>query len=159
MALKISAKSPDFTGKLQDESAISLTDYQGKWLVLYFYPKDYTTGCTEEACDFSDNMERITSTGAVVIGISPDSSKSHTNFIAKHNLDFNLIADTEKTIATLYDVWGDKKLFGKEYKGIIRTTYIINPDGIIAEVFENVKVHGHVDQVIKRLNELIASGK
>jgi thioredoxin-dependent peroxiredoxin len=159
MALKISAKSPDFSGKLQDESVISLADFKGKWLVLYFYPKDNTPGCTEEACDFSDNMERITSTGAVVIGISPDSAKSHTNFIAKHNLEFNLIADTEKTIAIDYDVWGDKTLFGKAYKGIIRTTYIINPEGIIAEVYENVKVHGHVDQVINRLNELIESYK
>ncbi|MEI6089983.1 MAG: thioredoxin-dependent thiol peroxidase [bacterium] len=159
MALKISAKSPDFSGKLQDESVISLTDFKGKWLVLYFYPKDNTPGCTVEACDFSDNMERITSTGAVVIGISPDSAKSHTNFIAKHNLEFNLIADTEKTIAIAYDVWGDKTLFGKAYKGIIRTTYIINPDGIIAEVFENVKVHGHVDQVINRLHKLIESYK
>jgi len=144
---------------LQDESTISLTDFQGKWLVLYFYPKDNTTGCTEEACDFSDNMERITSTGAVVIGISPDSAKSHTNFIAKHNLNFNLIADVEKTIIQTYDVWGDKRLYGREYKGVFRTTYIINPNGIIAEVFENVKVHGHVDQVIKRLTELIESYK
>jgi len=159
MALKSGTKSPDFTGKLQDESTISLTDFQGKWLVLYFYPKDNTTGCTEEACDFSDNMERITSTGAVVIGISPDSAKSHTNFIAKHNLNFNLIADVEKTIIQTYDVWGDKRLYGREYKGVFRTTYIINPNGIIAEVFENVKVHGHVDQVIKRLTELIESYK
>lgn len=159
MALKISTKSPDFTGKLQDESVITLKDFSGKWLVLYFYPKDNTPGCTVEACDFSDNMERITSTGAVVIGISPDSAKSHTNFIAKHNLDFSLIADTDKTIAIAYDVWGDKKLFGKAYKGILRTTYIINPDGIISEVFENVTVRGHVDQVIKRLNQLIAEYK
>jgi peroxiredoxin Q/BCP len=159
MALKIGAKSPDFTGKIQDESVISSRDFEGKWLVLYFYPKDNTPGCTVEACDFSDNMERITSTGAVVIGISPDSTKSHTNFIAKHNLDFNLIADKDKTIAIAFDVWGDKTLFGKAYKGIIRTTFIINPGGIIAEAFENVKVHGHVDQVIKRLNDLISSYK
>jgi peroxiredoxin Q/BCP len=159
MALKIGAKSPDFTGKIQDKSVISSRDFEGKWLVLYFYPKDNTPGCTVEACDFSDNMERITSTGAVVIGISPDSTKSHTNFIAKHNLDFNLIADKDKTIAIAFDVWGDKTLFGKAYKGIIRTTFIINPGGIIAEAFENVKVHGHVDQVIKRLNDLISSYK
>ncbi len=159
MALKISTKAPDFTGKLQDESAISLTDFKGKWLVLYFYPKDNTPGCTIEACDFSDNMERITSTGAVVIGISPDSAKSHNNFIAKHNLEFNLIADTDKTVSTAYEVWADKKLFGKVYQVIIRTTYIIDPEGNIAEVFENVKVHGHVNKVIGRLNELIASYK
>jgi len=154
MALKTGRKAPAFTGEIQDGSKIALKDFKGKWVVLYFYPKDNTSGCTAEACDFRDNMERITSMDAVVIGVSPDSAKSHTNFIAKHNLNFNLIADKEKKILTKYDAMGEKKMYGRTYMGVIRSTYLINPEGKIVYVWSPVKVKGHVDEVITKLEEL-----
>lgn len=155
MALNIGIKAPDFCGVIQDGTKINLRDFKGKWVVLYFYPKDNTSGCTQEACDFRDNMQRITSLGAEVIGVSSDSAKSHQGFIEKQNLNFNLIADTEKEIVQLYEVWGEKKMYGRSYFGVIRTTYIISPDMEISEVYTNVKVKGHVDEVITRLTDLI----
>ncbi len=154
MSLGIGTKAPDFSAEINGGSQIELKELLGKWLVLYFYPKDSTPGCTTEACDFRDNMERITSAGATVVGVSPDSVKSHDNFIAKKELNFTLIADPEKGICNLYDIIGEKKMYGKTYMGVIRTTYIINPEGEIAYVFEKVKVKGHVDQVIEKIEEL-----
>jgi len=154
MPLKVGIKAPAFKAEIQDGSLISLKDFKGKWVILYFYPKDNTSGCTAEACDFRDNMERIASQDAVVLGVSPDSIKSHTNFIAKHNLNFNLIADSEKVICNAYQIMGEKSMYGKKYMGVIRTTYIINPEGKIQEVFSPVKVNGHVDEVIEKLNKL-----
>lgn len=154
MALEKGKRAPAFTGEIQDGTKISLKDFKGKWVVLYFYPKDNTSGCTAEACDFRDNMERITSMDAVVIGVSPDSAKSHTNFIDKHNLNFNLIADKEKIILNKYDAMGEKKMYGRTYLGVIRSTYIIDPNGKIKYVFSPVKVKGHVDAVIEKLEEL-----
>lgn len=154
MALETGKKAPAFTGVIQDGTKISLKDLTGKWVVLYFYPKDNTSGCTKEACDFTENMERITSLDAVVIGVSPDSEKSHTNFINKHNLNFNLIADKEKVILNKYDAMGEKKMYGRTYMGVIRSTYIIDPKGKIKHVFSPVKVKGHVDAVIEKLKEL-----
>lgn len=154
MPLNQGIKAPAFKAEIQDGSHISLRDFKGKWVILYFYPKDNTSGCTAEACDFRDNMERIASQDAVVIGVSPDSTKSHTNFIAKHNLNFNLIADTDKEICNTYQIMGEKSLYGKKYMGVIRTTYIINPEGKISHVFSPVKVKGHVDEVIATLTEL-----
>ncbi len=154
MSLGIGIKAPDFSAEINGGSQIELKELLGKWLVLYFYPKDSTPGCTTEACDFRDNMERITSAGATVVGVSPDSVKSHDNFIAKKELNFTLIADPEKQICNLYDIIGEKKMYGKTYMGVIRTTYIINPEGEIAYVFEKVKVKGHVDQVIEKIEEL-----
>lgn len=154
MALETGVKAPEFTAETDGGGKISLSDLKGKWVVLYFYPKDNTSGCTKEACGFRDNMERITSAGAEVIGVSPDSVKSHNNFKEKHELNFRLIADTEKGICNLYDIMGEKKMYGKTYIGVIRTTYIINPEGEIAEAWSNVKVAGHVDKVIEKLEEL-----
>lgn len=154
MPLKTGTKAPAFKAEIQDGSSISLKDYKGMWIILYFYPKDNTSGCTTEACDFRDNLERITSQNTVVLGVSPDSIKSHTNFIAKHNLNFNLIADTNKEICNAYQIMGEKSMYGKKYMGVIRTTYIINPEGKIAFVFSPVKVKDHVDEVIAKLNEL-----
>ncbi len=154
MALEIGKKAPAFTAAIQDETKIALKDFKGQWVVLYFYPKDNTSGCTSEACDFRDNMERISAMDTVVIGVSPDSPKSHTNFIAKHNLNFNLIADKEKIILNKYDAMGEKKMYGRTYMGVIRTTYIIAPDGKIKYVFSPVKVKGHVNAVIEKLEEL-----
>jgi peroxiredoxin Q/BCP len=154
MPLENGKKAPAFTAEIQDGTKVSLKDFKGKWVVLYFYPKDNTSGCTAEACDFRDNMERITAMDTVVIGVSPDSAKSHTNFIAKHNLNFNLITDKEKVILNKYDAMGEKKMYGRTYMGVIRTTYIIGPDGKIKHVFSPVKVKGHVDAVIEKLKEL-----
>lgn len=152
MALNKSTKAPDFKAETDDGNILSLSDFLGKWIVLYFYPKDNTSGCTQEACDFRDNMEQITSLGAVVLGVSPDSAKSHAGFKTKQNLNFSLIADPDKSICNLYDIMGEKSMYGRKYMGVIRTTYIINPKGEISEVFSNVKVNGHVDEIIKYLS-------
>ena len=154
MALEAGKKAPAFTGEIQDGSKISLKDFKGKWVILYFYPKDNTSGCTREAQDFRDFMDKFEAMDAVVIGVSPDSAKSHTNFIAKHNLNFNLIADKEKVILNKYDAMGEKKMYGRTYMGVIRSTYIIDPNGKIKYVFSPVKVKGHVEEVLDKLKEL-----
>jgi len=154
MALEKGVKAPAFTAQIQDETNISLKDFAGKWVVLYFYPKDNTSGCTAEACDFRDNMAALTGMDAIVIGVSPDSAKSHVNFIAKHELNFNLITDKEKKICELYDIMGEKSMYGKKYMGVIRTTYIIDPKGKISHVFSPVQVKGHVNEVMTILNKL-----
>lgn len=158
MSLEIGTKAPDFSAEINGGSSIQLKDVLGKWLVLYFYPKDNTPGCTTEACDFRDNMERITGIGANVIGVSPDSVKSHDKFVEKKELNFALVADPEKEICNLYDIIGEKKMYGKTFMGVIRTTYIINPDGEIAYVFDKVRVKGHVDKVIEKIEELQSEG-
>ncbi len=154
MALEIGTNAPDFSADINGGSNLEFKDLLGDWLVLYFYPKDNTPGCTTEACDFRDNMERITSIGAKVVGVSPDSVKSHDKFVEGKELNFTLIADPEKEICNLYGIIGEKKMYGKTYMGVIRTTYIINPKGEIAYVFDKVKVKGHVDKVIEKLEEL-----
>ncbi|MFN3305920.1 MAG: peroxiredoxin [Candidatus Kapaibacteriota bacterium] len=154
MALKVGENAPDFVGVTDSDEQIRLSDFRGKWIVLYFYPKDNTSGCTREACDFRDNYERITSFNADVIGVSPDSAKSHKNFKTKHNLNFHLVADTDKEICKLYDVLGEKSMYGKKYLGVIRSTYIIDPNGIILYVNPKVTVDGHVDEIIQELTKL-----
>lgn len=154
MALEVGTKAPDFTANVDGGKEINLSDYKGKWVVLYFYPKDNTSGCTKEACAFRDNMEDITGAGATVLGVSPDSVNSHDKFKAKHELNFHLIADPEKEICNMYDIFGEKKMYGKTYMGVIRSTYIIDPEGEIKYVFSNVKVPGHVEKVIDTLKEL-----
>jgi peroxiredoxin Q/BCP len=153
MAIEIGTKAPEFTAVIDGNTTISTTDLYGKWLVLYFYPKDNTSGCTKEACNFRDNMERITSSGAIVLGISPDNVKSHDNFKAKFELNYNLIADPDKSICNLFEVIGEKSMYGKKYLGVIRSTFIISPEGIVKYLWKNVKVDGHVDVVITKLNE------
>jgi thioredoxin-dependent peroxiredoxin len=152
MALEIGMKAPAFTAMTDGGNEVSLSNFIGKWVVLYFYPKDNTSGCTQEACDFRDNMDSLTSTGTVVIGVSPDSVKSHKNFKEKFGLNFVLISDTDKAICNLYGIIGEKSMYGKKYLGVIRTTYVINPDGIISKVFSNVKVSGHVQELIEYLS-------
>lgn len=154
MALELGTKAPDFKAKTDQDTEISLNSLQGDWVVLYFYPKDNTPGCTKEACAFRDNMERLSDYEAKVIGVSPDSVKSHQNFIAKHELNFTLIADPDKEICNLFDIIGEKKMYGKSYLGVIRTTYIIDPEGIIRWVDPKVSVAGHVDKVIEAIKEL-----
>lgn len=144
--------APDFTAKDQNGNEISLKNYRGKKVILYFYPKDSTPGCTAESCDFRDHYEELTKDGFEVIGVSADSEKSHQKFIEKHSLPFTLIADTEKDVIEKYGAWGEKKFMGKVYDGILRSTFVIDEDGKIAEVIEKVKTKAPVAQVRELLN-------
>ncbi|MCL5991604.1 MAG: peroxiredoxin [Bacteroidetes bacterium] len=154
MALDAGKKAPNFKAFTDTGDEIEFSKLSGKWVVLYFYPKDNTSGCTKEACDFRDNLKRITSTGAVVLGVSPDSVKSHDGFKDKYNLNFNLVSDSDKSICKTYDVLGEKSMYGKKYIGVIRTTYIIDDKGVIKYVDPKVSVDGHVDDIIDKLKEL-----
>ncbi len=146
--LKKGDKAPTFKGKDQDGNIISLEDFRGNKLVLYFYPKDSTPGCTSQACNLRDNYELLLEKGYKVVGVSADSEKSHKKFIEKNNLPFPLIADTEKEILQAFDVWGLKKFMGREYMGINRTTFVINEEGVIEEVIEKVNTKDHTAQIV-----------
>lgn len=150
--LKAGDKAPDFAGLNQNGERISLSDFKGKKLILYFYPKDNTPGCTAESCNLSENYDMWLEKGYDVVGVSPDSEKSHRNFIEKHGLKFNLIADTEKEILQAYGAWGEKSMYGRKYMGVIRTTFVIDEKGIISEVFTKVKTKDHTNQIIEALN-------
>lgn len=154
MALENGIKAPKFKALANGNKEVKLEDYKGKWLVLYFYPKDNTSGCTKEACGFNDSLSELNKIDAEVLGVSPDSVKSHENFIEKFKLNFDLLSDSEKEIAQTYQAWGEKSMYGRKYMGIIRSTFIINPKQEIAKVYSNVKVNGHVEKVISDLKEL-----
>jgi peroxiredoxin Q/BCP len=143
--------APDFTAKTDMDETVSLKDFAGKHVVLYFYPKDDTPGCTIEACNFRDNMGRIESAGAVVLGISLDDVDSHQKFRDKFELPFTLLADTEHTVADAYGVYGKKKFMDREYMGIDRATFLIGPDGTLEKVWPQVKPDGHADEVLAAL--------
>jgi len=145
-------KAPDFKGVNQDGKVISLSDYKGKKLILYFYPKDNTPGCTAEACNLNDNYSAWIEKGFEVVGVSPDSTASHRKFSDKFGLKFNLIADTEKKILQDYGVWGEKSMYGKKYYGVLRTTFIIDEQGIITEVLTKVDTKNHTGQIMETLN-------
>ena len=147
--LKIGDKAPDFTGKDQDGKEITLSQFKGDKLVLYFYPKDNTPGCTAEACDLRDNYDKFLAKGYKVVGVSKDSPKSHQNFIEKYNLPFPLISDTETQIQQAYGVWGLKKMMGREYYGTIRKTFVIDKEGIIEDIIEKVNTKAHARQILK----------
>ena len=149
--LKENTMAPDF--ELPDESGVlhKLSDYRGKDVVLYFYPKDDNSGCTAEACSFRDDYSAYEKTGVTILGVSPDSSESHTKFKAKHHLPFSLLADTEHKVCELYGVWGKKQMYGKEYFGVNRTTYLIGKDGTIRKVFEKVKPAEHSAEILAAL--------
>lgn len=151
MALSIGGKAPAFNAKDQQGATVSLGGLSGKYVVLYFYPKDNTSGCTVEACDFRDEHAKLKAAGAVVLGVSPDSEKSHQGFIAKHSLPFQLLVDSDKKVAKAYGAWGEKSLYGRTFMGIIRSTFLIAPDGSLAAVWPKVKVAGHVDEVLATL--------
>ena len=151
--LKIGLKAPDFESVNQDGGAVRLNHFLGKKVVLYFYPKDNTPGCTAEACNLRDNYELLTEKGFVVIGVSPDSVKSHIKFIEKHDLPFILIPDTEKEILMKYGAWGEKKLYGKTYMGVLRKTYIIDEEGKILKIIEKVKTKDHTAQILEELEK------
>ena len=130
---------------------MSLDDFAGKRLILYFYPKDNTSGCTAEACSLNEGYAALTGLGFEVVGVSPDPAGSHQKFIAKHNLAFNLIADTEKKILKAYGVWAEKKMYGRAYMGVLRTTFVIGGDGIIEKVIAKVNTKDHAGQILKEL--------
>lgn len=149
--LKVGDKAPDIQGKDAQGNAISLNDFKGKQIVLYFYPKDDTPGCTAEACSFRDNYSLLTKKGFEILGVSPDGEKAHQKFIDKYDLPFPLITDTDKTIANDYGVWGKKKFMGKEYEGILRTTFIINEKGTIDHIISKVDTKDSTGQILQLL--------
>jgi peroxiredoxin Q/BCP len=155
--LKVGDAAPDFSMPGSgDSGTLSLSDYAGKYLVLYFYPKDSTPGCTTEAIDFTANKDAFSGLNAEIIGVSRDSLKKHDNFIAKKELGIVLGADLEGAVTEDYGVWVEKSMYGKTYMGIQRATFLIGPDGKIAEVWPKVRVKGHADAVLERLRELAA---
>lgn len=146
-------KAPDFTAVNQNNEQISLSQFIGKKVVLYFYPKDNTPGCTKEACDLRDNYERFLGQGFVVLGVSTDSLASHEKFAEKHGLPFSILSDPYRKIISAYGVWGEKKNYGKVYQGLFRTTFIINEKGIIEEVIQKVKTDDHSNQIFNLINK------
>jgi len=149
--LKEGAKAPLFKGKDQDGKWVSLEDFKGKKVILYFYPKDDTPGCTAEACNLKDNYESLLSRGFAIIGISPDNEKSHSKFKAKFELPFSLIADPETQIIQAYDAWGEKNMYGKKYMGVLRTTYVIDETGNILKIISKVNTGDHTRQILEEL--------
>lgn len=149
--LKEGQKAPDFTSKDQNGNDVSLGQFAGKKVVLYFYPKDDTPGCTAEACDFRDNYQGLTAKGIVVLGVSVDDEKSHQKFVTKHSLPFTLVADTDKKIVEAYGVWGEKNMYGKKYMGTNRTTFIIDEKGIIQHIITKVDTKNSTAQVLELL--------
>ncbi len=149
--LKEGDKAPAFTLQDAEDKTVSLSDFAGKTVVVYFYPKDNTPGCTKEACGFRDLNQEILDLNAVVIGISGDSVKSHQNFKTKFGLPFHLLSDPEKTVIQAFGAWGLKKNYGKEYMGLIRSTFVIGPDGVIKKVFPKVKAAQHPEEILEFL--------
>ena len=150
--IKEGNKAPEFSGKNQDGKSVKLSSFKGKKnIVLYFYPKDMTPGCTTEACDFRDQFKKFKN--VVIFGISVDPPERHQKFIDKYDLPFELIADENKKIANKYGVWQEKKLYGKNFMGIVRSTFIIDKKGVIQKIFPKVKVKGHVDEVLEVLKK------
>jgi len=143
--------APEFTLPDENGELRSLSEFRGKPVVLYFYPKDDTPGCTVEACNFRDDYSEYQNAGVVILGISPDTSKSHTTFIGKFNLPFTLLADEDRKVCQAYGVWGPKTSYGKTHDGVYRTTFLIGPDGMIVKVFENVKPDVHSKEVLAAL--------
>ncbi len=152
MILEAGTKAPDFELKDDAGKVHKLSDYKGQTIVVYFYPKDNTPGCTKEACSFRDSYADFRKAGVEVIGISPDSEKSHANFINKYELPFTLLSDPGHQVSEAYGVWGLKKNYGREYEGIYRTTFIIGPEGKIKKVFKNVKPNEHSQEVLAAIN-------
>ncbi len=152
MNLKIGDKAPAFTGKDQDGNTVKLSDFKGYNLILYFYPKDDTPGCTAESCDLRDNYEMWLSRGYKVLGVSPDDQESHKKFIKKYDLPFPLLADPDKEIIKAYGAWGTKKMYGKEYEGLLRTTFVIDVNGVIQSIFQKVKTKEHTAQILAEID-------
>ncbi len=158
MTVEVNQPAPDFTLADENGTMHSLHDYRGKPVVLYFYPKDDTPGCTTEACNFRDDYHVYEEAGVVILGVSPDSPKSHIKFKEKFHLPFTLLADEDHQVAETYGAWGLKKNYGKEYTGILRTTYLIGPDGSLIKIFRNVKPDGHSAEVLAALGQKTQQG-
>lgn len=147
--LNVGDQAPDFTLDSDDAGEVSLSDLRGQKVILYFYPKDMTPGCTTQACDFRDNMETFEENGFKVLGVSPDPVERHEKFRGKHDLNFTLLADPENEAAEAYGVWREKKNYGKTYTGIVRSTFFIDEEGKIAEIQDNVRAKGHVERLLR----------
>ena len=147
-SLNIGDKAPNFVALNELGQSVSLSDFLGEKVILYFYPKDMTPGCTAESCNLGENYTLLQEKGFVVLGVSPDSSKSHQKFIDKYKLPFSLIADEDKAVIKAFGVWGPKKFMGREYDGVYRTTFVINKDGVIEKVFSKVKTKDHTNQIL-----------
>lgn len=154
MLPSINQLAPDFTLQDQDEINHTLSDYQGQWVLLYFYPKDDTPGCTKEACSFRDNFPKFGDTGIKIFGVSVDDVSSHKKFSEKYNLPFSLLSDHEKKVVNLYGVWGERSFLGKKYLGITRTSFLIDSKGVVAKIYEKVKPAEHASEVLKDWLEL-----
>lgn len=149
--LKVGDKAPEINAKDQDGKVISLKDYKGKKVIIYFYPKDDTPGCTAEACNLRDNYKGLLKQGMVVLGVSADTEAKHKKFIEKYNLPFPLIADVDKKVINDYGVWGEKKFLGRKYMGINRITFVVDENGIIEEIIEKVETKKHTEQILDTL--------
>ncbi len=154
---KMGQTAPDFTAPDQNGNLVSLADFQSQWLVLYFYPKDDTPGCTVESKDFTEYEKEFSALGAQILGVSTDSEKSHCKFIQKHNLSIQLLSDPNHQVCEAYGVWQLKKFMGKEYMGVVRSTFLIDPEGNLAYVWSNVKVKGHAQAVLAQLKQLVVA--
>ncbi len=152
--LEIGDNVPNFCLPNQDEEEICFRDIKGRWIVLYFYPKDNTSGCTTEACDFTNALPDFRNLDAIVLGVSPDSPKKHRNFIEKKELGITLLSDENRELCKMFGVWQLKKNYGREYMGVVRSTFLISPDGKVAFKWEKVRVKGHVEVVKEKLKEL-----
>ena len=154
MAIEVGKAAPKFTLPDQTGAEVSLADYRGQDVVVYFYPRDDTPGCTKEACGFRDAWAELRQRGVVVVGISPDQPASHEKFRAKYRLPFTLLADPEKRTLAAYGAWGEKVLYGKKTVGMIRSTFVIDGEGVVRKVFPRVKVDGHAEQVLEAVSKL-----
>ncbi|WP_300259084.1 peroxiredoxin family protein [Clostridium sp.] len=154
MSIEINKLAPDFKLIGSDGKEHSLSDYKGKNIVLYFYPKDNTAGCTTEACDFRDNIQKFHDLNTIILGVSRDSLVSHDKFITKLSLPFLLLSDLDETVCKLYDVIKEKSMYGKKYMGVERSTFLINKEGILIEKFRKVRVKGHIEKILDTLKEI-----
>ena len=145
-------QAPDFSLPTDDGSEVRLSDFRGQRVILYFYPKDNTSGCTLQACDLRDSLQEIDSRGALVLGVSPDPVKSHVKFRDKHGLNFPLLADEDHQVSEAYGVWQEKSMYGKKYWGVVRSTFIIDSDGIVEEAWYKVRPKGHAERVLESLS-------
>lgn len=151
--LEVGQKAPEFTRPTDKRKAVSLSDFLGKYVVLYFYPKDNTPGCTAEACDFRDGIGDFNHLNAVILGVSKDSVASHEKFVGKYNLPFELISDEDGSLCEAYGVWTQKSMFGVKYMGVERATFLIDPEGKIKKLWRKVKVSGHMEEVLAAIKE------
>lgn len=151
--IKLGDMAPEFTSTTQDGTSISLSDLKGSRTVLYFYPKDNTSGCTLEAKSLRDGKEELSRRGYRIIGVSPDSERSHQNFCSKHELNFTLIADTDHSVCEAFGVWGEKSMYGRKYMGVKRTTFLLDEEGRITHIFDKVKTATHFEQIINELDK------